>query len=52
VFVQLHASLKQATDSSSSSNGLDQQSQDAAAGSDGMLRKLWFIKFRENKPPV
>jgi hypothetical protein len=54
VFVQLHASLKQAADSSSS-NGSDQQAQDAAAGgrgSEGMLRKLWFIKFRENKPPV
>uniref|UniRef100_A0A383VM43 Cns1/TTC4 wheel domain-containing protein n=1 Tax=Tetradesmus obliquus TaxID=3088 RepID=A0A383VM43_TETOB len=56
VFVQLHASLKQATDSnSSSSSGPDQQAQDAAAGgrsSEGVLRKLWFIKFRENKPPV
>lgn len=54
VFVQLHASLKQAIDSSSSS-GPDQQAQDAAAGgrsSEGVLRKLWFIKFRENKPPV
>ncbi|KAF6266025.1 tetratricopeptide repeat protein, circadian expression [Scenedesmus sp. NREL 46B-D3] len=51
VFVQLHASLKQATDSSSS-NGADQQDAAAGRGSEGMLRKLWFIKFRENKPPV
>jgi hypothetical protein len=50
VFVQLQASLKQQPDSSGSSNGSDQQVQEAAAS--GMLRKLWFIKFRENKPPV
>eukprot|EP00878_Enallax_costatus_P032969 GHUV01036329.1.p1 GENE.GHUV01036329.1~~GHUV01036329.1.p1 ORF type:complete len:241 (+),score=100.73 GHUV01036329.1:90-812(+) len=52
IFVQLQALLKQ-SDSSSTNGKSDQQKGKAADGSSSnILRKTWFIKLRENKPPL
>lgn len=50
VFVQLQALLKQPNGSNGSK--ADQQKAKAASDSSSTLRKTWFIKLRENKPPL